>query len=101
MAEKNFPYPETLKFKAYVRFPLLTRGLPPPEQNCCLTPAQGEAYDLARTPESNRRASWNNRIRQHGSGISKEAATGEASQRKLKVALRRKPDANALTILKA
>ena len=66
MAEKNFPYPETLKFKAYVRFPLLTRGLPPPEQNCCLTPAQGEAYDLARTPESNRRASWNNRIREHG-----------------------------------
>jgi len=38
---------------------------------------------------------------QNGSGISKEAATGEASQRKLKVALRRKPDANALTILKA
>ena len=38
---------------------------------------------------------------QNGSGISKEAATGEASQRKLKLALRREPDANALTILKA
>ena len=66
MPGKSFLPPETLKFKAYVRFPLPTRGLPPPEQNCCLTPAQGEAYDLARTPESNRRASWNNRIREHG-----------------------------------
>ncbi len=38
---------------------------------------------------------------QNGSGISEEAATGKASQRKLKLALRREPDANALTILKS
>jgi len=37
-----------------------------PSKIAGLTPAQGEAYDLARTPESNRRASWNHRIRDHG-----------------------------------
>ena len=80
---KKFPSPGDLKVKAYVRFPLPTRGLPPPEQNCCLTPAQGEAYDIAQTPEPNRRASWHHRIRERCCQFGKVGRTPRQLRRPL------------------